>query len=506
VNIAMLLEMAADVFGDREAVRCGAFGLGYTALQRAARAAAGTLVSAGCRHVALLDETSPAVPISLFAAAWAGLPFVPLSYRLTEAEVEGLLDRVAPAHLVTDPARAAALAGRAGVQAIARDAFLAAVTAAPEPPPAAWPDAGDALAILLFTSGTTGIPKTAVLRHRHLVSYVLGTVELGSAGPEEATLVAVPPYHVAGIAAVLSSVYAGRRLVQLPRFDARAWIETARREQVTHAFLVPTMLARIVEALGTESMPLPSLRAVAYGGGPMPRPVIERALALWPEVAFTNAYGLTETSSTIALLGPEEHRTAQTSADPELRRRLASVGRALPGVEVEVRDAEGRPLPPGEPGEIHVRGEQVAGEYLERGSLLAADGWFATRDAGWLDADGYLFLGGRLDDVIVRGGENLSPGEIEDVLREHPDVADCAVVGVPDAQWGEAVAAAVVPRPGAAPDAEALRAWVHGRLRSSRAPAHIVFRDALPYTETGKLLRRRVRAELEREGAGSDAA
>jgi acyl-CoA synthetase (AMP-forming)/AMP-acid ligase II len=266
---------------------------------------------------------------------------------------------------------------------------------------------------------------------------------------------------------------------------------------VTNAFVVPTMLARIVDALEASADPtLPSLRALAYGGGKMPQAVIERAMRLLPEANFTNAYGLTETSSTIAVLTPEDHRAAASGGDPGVRRRLVSVGKPLPGVELEIRDEDGKPVEAGERGEIHVRGEQVSGEYLGRGSTLLADGWFPTRDAGSLDHEGYLFLQGRIDDVIVRGGENLSPGEIEDVLLEHPDVSDCAVVGVPDEQWGEAVAAAVVPRSGAAPDADALRAWVQEHLRSSRTPERVVFRDELPYSETGKLLRRRVREEL----------
>jgi len=261
------------------------------------------------------------------------------------------------------------------------------------------------------------------------------------------------------------------------------------------------MLGRILDALEAEATPLPALRALAYGGGKMPLAVIERAMQLLPHVDFTNAYGLTETSSTVALLGPEEHRAAFQSSDPNVRRRLASVGRALPGVEVEVRDAEGRPLPIGERGEVWVRGEQVAGEYLERGSTLRDEGWFATRDQGFVDPEGFVFLEGRLDDVIVRGGENLSPGEIEDVLRTHPGVADVAVVGIPDEQWGEAVAAVIVPNAGARPSADEIRDFVRARMRSSRAPSHVEFRDALPYTETGKLLRRRIRAELaERQG------
>ncbi|HEY8494240.1 MAG TPA: class I adenylate-forming enzyme family protein [Myxococcota bacterium] len=499
MNLAMLLEMAAGGYGEREALRCEGASWSYEALFAAAGATAQALRAAGARHAALLDVTSPAVPIALFGAAWAGVPFAPLSYRLTEPEVEALLERLAPVWLVTDAARAAGpLAAAGGASAARRTLVTRERLLAPAPAPDArdWPDDGDAIALLLFTSGTTGAPKAAVLRHRHLVSYVLGTVEFGSAGDDEAALVAVPPYHVAGMAAILSSVYAGRRLVQLPEFRAEAWIQTARAERVTHAFVVPTMLARIVDALAADGGGLPALRALAYGGGPMPAPVIERALALLPHVDFTNAYGLTETSSTIALLDPEQHRAAAASSDPRVRRRLGSVGRALPGVEIQVRGPGGRVLPPGETGEVYVRGEQVAGEYLGAASRLDAEGWFATRDQGWLDDEGFLFVCGRLDDVIVRGGENLSPGEIEEVLRSHPDVVDCAVVGVPDAQWGEAVAAAVVPRAGAALDPDALRGFVRERLRSSRTPERIVLCEALPYTETGKLLRRRVREEL----------
>jgi long-chain acyl-CoA synthetase len=224
--------------------------------------------------------------------------------------------------------------------------------------------------------------------------------------------------------------------------------------------------------------------------------VIERAMRLFPETNFTNAYGLTETSSTVSVLGPDDHRSALASDDPTTRRRLVSVGKALPGIEVDIRDDEGKKLGPGERGEIYVRGEQVSGEYVGRGSALDAEGWFPTRDAGSLDAEGYIFLEGRADDVIVRGGENLSPGEIEDVLLEHPAVADAGVVGIPDEQWGEGVVAAVVLKPGCTASVVDLQSWVKDHLRSSRVPQRIEFRDELPYNETGKLLRRQVRAEL----------
>ncbi|MBW2191361.1 MAG: long-chain fatty acid--CoA ligase, partial [Deltaproteobacteria bacterium] len=211
---------------------------------------------------------------------------------------------------------------------------------------------------------------------------------------------------------------------------------------------------------------------------------------------FTNAYGLTETSSTISVFGPEDHRTAAASSDEAVRRRLVSVGQALPSVEVEIRGEDGQRLGPGERGEIYVRGEQVSGEYAGRGTSLDKEGWFPTRDAGSMDADGYLFLEGRADDVIVRGGENMSPGEIEDVLLEHPAVADAAVVGIPDEQWGEGVAAAVVLKEGQSAEVTDLQEWVRKHMRSSRIPQVISFRDELPYNETGKLLRRVVKREL----------
>jgi acyl-CoA synthetase (AMP-forming)/AMP-acid ligase II len=289
--------------------------------------------------------------------------------------------------------------------------------------------------------------------------------------------------------------------VQLPSFSAEAWLDVARRERITSAFLVPTMLARIVEALeGERDAGIPSLASISYGGGRMPQSVVERAMELFPNTDFTNAYGLTETSSTITVLGPEEHRAAASSRDPAARRRLGSAGVPLPGIEIQIRDDAGRVLGPNERGEIYVRGEQVSGEYEGRGRVTDAEGWFPTRDAGSMDEAGYLFLEGRADDVIVRGGENLSPGEIEDVLLEHPAVRDVAVVGIPDEQWGEGVAAAIVVKPGHSVTTPELQEWVKARMRSSRVPQEIVYVEELPYNETGKLLRRVVREWL---GAGS---
>jgi acyl-CoA synthetase (AMP-forming)/AMP-acid ligase II len=437
------------------------------------------------------------VPLALFGAAWAGRPFVPLNYRLTGPEVDALIERVAPVLIVTDRERAQSLAGRPGVVTVLREDLLAEARASAEPPAADWGMEPEDVAIWLFTSGTTGAPKAALLRHRHLVSYILGSVEYMGAGEDDAALVSVPPYHVAGMAALLSSIYSGRRIVQLPAFSPERWLELAESERISNAFVVPTMLARVVERLeATRGKPPATLRSVAYGGGKMPLPVIERAMRLFEHTSFTNAYGLTETSSTLCVLGPDDHRDAACSDDPNVRRRLSSVGKPLPGVELEIRDAEGKPVGAGERGEICVRGEQVSGEYLGRASRVGADGWFPTNDGGFVDEGGYLFVEGRIDDVIVRGGENLSPGEVEDVLLEHPAVSDVAVVGVPDVEWGEGVAAAVVLKEGAAASAEELQDWVRKHLRSSRVPQLVRFERELPYNETGKLLRRKVRERL----------
>jgi acyl-CoA synthetase (AMP-forming)/AMP-acid ligase II len=496
MNIPLLVEMIADAVPDR--VLIGDLKGGWTASQllEGMQSGAAKLKGLGAERVAFLGLNSPAFPITLLSAARAGLPFAPLNYRLTDDQLAAVLDRVAPAVLVGDRDMLARTEAIRGLERLSSDEFTACLNSGDTPPADRLPLLeGEEVAVLLFTSGTTGQPKTAVLRHRHLASYVLSTVEFLGAGENEAQLVSVPAYHVAGVASVLSSLFSGRRVVYLPAFDAKEWVDIARRERVTQAMVVPTMLERIVNEIEADGSGLPSLRHLSYGGGRAPVQLVERVMRVLPQVDLVNAYGLTETSSTIAALTPNDHRDCMSSEDPAVRRRLGSVGRALPTVELEIRDPDGKPLPAGERGEIYVRGEQVAGEYAT-GSVLDNKGWFPTRDAGWVDADGFLFLDGRLDDVIVRGAENLSPGEIEEVLSEHPSVAEAAVVGIPDPQWGEAVAAAVVLHPGTSVTVDELKDWVRSRLRSTKTPEVILVRDEMPYNETGKLLRRVIRDEL----------
>lgn len=493
MNLTMLLEMAADAGPDRIAVGTRANGLTYRELFDRSSALAARLKSAGHANVAVLDLNTAAVPVLLFASAMAGLPFAPLNYRLTDAQLADATARLAPALVATGPAATDRIAAREDLTVLPTEEVVA-PSAAPDDVDLPFTDPDDT-AVLLFTSGTTGAPKAAVLRHRHLASYIVGTVEFFNADEDEAILVSVPNYHIAGVSSILSSVYAGRRMVQLPSFSPERWVELAAAEHITQAMVVPTMLGRIldvVEATGTE---LPALRALSYGGGRMPRQTIERAMRLLPDVGFVNAYGLTETSSTISVLGPEDHRAAFAGATPEVRARLGSVGRPLPSIDVEIRDLDGNPVQAGRLGEVFVRGEQVAGEYTSH-SAVDAEGWYPTRDRGYLDAEGYLFLDGRADDVIVRGGENISPGEVEDALLRHPSVAEAAVVGVPDPEWGERVEAVVVAEPGHSTSEAELQEWVRAQLRSTRVPARVHHRAELPYTETGKLLRRTLREEL----------
>lgn len=476
MNITMILDMTSSV-DDRFVITSGSRSVTATELVVLARRAAH---SVGGRSAVVYEGVNHlAYPVALFGAALAGIPFVPLNYRLSDTALSALEAKHPDAQIL----RSEDLDGwitELDDAADPADDDLDADLTDPE-----------AVAVIIYTSGTTSEPKAAVLRHRHLLAYVLNTLEFNSAGVEDAALVAVPPYHIAGLTNLVSNLFTGRRVVYATGFDARQWVETVRAESVTHAMLVPTMLARVIDVLDEDGGQLPSLASLAYGGARTPRPVIERALEVLPSTGFVNAYGLTETASSIAVLGPEDHRAAVTSVDRDVRARLGSVGRPLPGVEIEIRDDAGVVLPAGREGLVFVRGEQISGEYGSR-SVLDAGGWFATRDLGRLDDAGYLYIEGRADDTIIRGGENIAPAEIEDVLAAHPTVIEAAVVGVPDAEWGQRVVAVVVGNG----DPDEIRAWVRDRLRSSKTPDAIVFTPELPRTETGKLLRRNLIADV----------
>ncbi len=480
--------MAASSNADRTAVVSGDVRLTTQELSDLADGGAGVIAESGAQHVAYVGVGGAMLPVLIFAAARAGLPFTPINYRLSAEGIQALIERLRQPLVIVD-SRYRDMLGESSKRVMLSDDFL---TAARSAEPAAEFADPESVAIVLFTSGTTSQPKAVELSHNNLTSYVTGTVEFDSAGAQDAALICVPPYHVAGVGAALSNLYAGRKMVYLPNFDANEWVRLIGAEQVSTATLVPTMLDRVVTVLETGGHELSSLRNLAYGGSKVGLPLVRRALELLPGVGFVNAYGLTETSSTIAVLTPDDHRAAQSASEVAAVRRLGSVGRPVPGIEVEIRDDEGNVLPAGETGELFVRGEQVSGRYTGIGSVLDENGWFPTKDIAMRDDEGYLFIGGRSDDTIIRGGENIAPAELEEVLVEHPHVRDVAVVGVEDPQWGQAIVAVVVPRPGVDPDPEELREHVRKSLRGSRTPDRVVFRDELPTTPTGKVLRREI--------------
>jgi acyl-CoA synthetase (AMP-forming)/AMP-acid ligase II len=496
VNISMLLDMAADGMGPRVIVGGGSQAIPLSGLQQRAAGAARLLTDSGASALVYLGVNGLALPVALFGAARAGVPLVPLNYRLGRDQLKGLLAQHPGAYCVADPAHLETVAAL-GLRAQTPGEFL--VAAASANASVSDPPETDAPAVLIYTSGTTSEPKGVLLRHDHLVAYVLGTVEFAAADAEDAALMSVPPYHISAISNVLTNVYSGRRFLTLEPFTPEGWLELVRSEAITNAMVVPTMLARIMDTPGLD-LSVPCLRVLAYGGATMPQRVIEHALLAWPHVGFVNAYGLTETSSTITVLGPDEHRAALQSSNPDQHARLSSAGRAVPGIELEIRSADGAAVTAGVSGRIWVRGAQVSAEYAGHGPMVDERGFFDTRDRGRLDEEGYLFVDGREDDTIIRGAENIAPAEVEVVLLSHPDVLDAVVVGIPDEEWGQRLEAVIVLSPGSSADGETVRHYVRGKLRRSKTPDRIECWPDLPRTPTGKLLRRDVVHDLMQHG------
>ena len=343
MGVEVLLDLAASMVGDRVALGSRADGITFEQLAVRAAGGAGLLQAQGGRSVAFVGVNGPQFNVAVFASALAGLPITPLNYRLPDADLNALIDRLdEPVILVDDDMR-----GRIGDrQRVLSSTGWLADTATAEPIQAEEL-ADDAIASILFTSGTTSEPKGVVLRHGNLTSYVLQTVDLLGAEEDDCALVAVPPYHIAGVATVLTNTYAGRRMVHLPAFTAKEWLQVAGDEGVTNAMVVPTMLARVVEHLeesGGLAGQVPTLRSIAYGGARIAPTVLEKALLAFPETGFVNAYGLTETSSTIAVLGPRRPPQRHEHRGPGLAR--AAVVRRPRGARHRVRGARARRLHP----------------------------------------------------------------------------------------------------------------------------------------------------------------
>jgi acyl-CoA synthetase (AMP-forming)/AMP-acid ligase II len=357
----------------------------------------------------------------------------------------------------------------------------------------------DDITILMYTAGTTGRPKAVPLRHSSFVSYILNNLEPADPEIGERNLLTVPLYHVAGIQAMLAGAYGGRTLVMMPQFEVKAWLNNVQKHQVTRAMLVPTMLKWVIEDPEFDTYDLSSLGVITYGAAPMPLNVITEAIAKMPGVQFINAFGQTETASTITVLGPEDHIINGTDEEKEqkLRRLASSIGKPLSDVQVKIVDDQKKILPSNSIGEIYAKGPRMMKGYWgseeDTATTITEGGWLKTGDRGWMDEDGYIYLDGRGDDMIIRGGENISPKEIEDVLHSHPKIDEAAVIGLPDLHWGQQAHAIVVVRKEETVDSDEIMAYCKTRLAGFKRPASVVFIDALPRNPLGKVLKKELK-------------
>jgi acyl-CoA synthetase (AMP-forming)/AMP-acid ligase II len=499
----MLFDLPSMICFDQIAVIDASSGteVTYGELRSGMSQAAGLLSSLGVGagdRVGLLATNRVAYLEVLFGAAALGATIVPMNYRAGKDEAAHLMADSGTKVLVTEE-RYRDLVESVRPTSLDHvlyfDGDYPAARDAADPVEDIVEVDDDALATLLYTSGTTSLPKGVMLKHGALTGYVMGTNECADGEDHGRMLLAAPLYHVAGLTSTLIALYSGRVVVMLSQFEAAAWIAAAQQHRVTHAFLVPTMLARLLDDEAFAGADLSSLVGVTYGAAPMPPSVIRRAIDVFPRtVAFSQAYGQTETTATVAVLDPDDHRIWEgTPEEQEAKlRRLRSVGKVLDDVEVQVADAEGNVVEPNVPGEVWLRTFRAMDGYWGNPEktrvTVDGDGWVHTGDLGYLDEEGYLFLSGRSGDMIIRGGENIAPEEVEAVLYEHPDVIEAAVIGVPDDTWGERVVAAVVLRGSATTEDVAAHAREH--LASFKRPEEILLFNELPRTSTGKLVRR----------------
>jgi fatty-acyl-CoA synthase len=485
----------------------GARRVSYGQARREAERIAAALVGAGLgpgARVAFLAKNCLEYPLLFYGASRAGVVPVPLNYRLAAPEWEYIL-RDAGAELVIARGDLVAAADdlRTTLPGVRRwlafgtpvpagwEDFRAWVRDAPgEAPPS--PATGDDDCYQMYTSGTTGRPKGAVIPHRAVAGNIFqASIALGGVAGERVLIVA-PVYHAAAALTVFFTVSRGGTLVIQEDFVPSEVVRALSEEGIARTTLVPAMIqACLVMVPDVASRRYDALRLVTYGASPIAEQTLRRAMEVFG-CDFVQGYGMTETTALLTYLMPEDHRRA-LAGRPEL---LLSAGRAVVGTELRIVDAEDRPVPAGGVGEICARGPQLMRGYWNLPDATAEalrGGWMHTGDAGRLDPDGYLFIQDRVKDMIVSGGENVYPREVEEVLFHHPAVADAAVIGVPDAQFGEAVKAIVVLRAGATATAEEIMAFTRGRLGGYKRPRSVDFVEVLPRNPSGKVLKRELR-------------
>jgi acyl-CoA synthetase (AMP-forming)/AMP-acid ligase II len=464
------------------------------------RRTAGALRAAGVQRgqcVAFLDKNHPACLEILFAAASIGVVTTIVNWRVIGDELLHVLDDSGARVLFVGAELYAAVEGTvARARGLDRivvlggddDEYESLLAAAP--PAETDSDVADSeTALVIYSSGTTGRPKGVLLSQRALVNHSANLAPAFPFGEGEANLVAMPLFHVGGIGYALFGIRAGATTFMTREPDAAALIGAV-RGGATHAFFVPPVIARFLDAGEAACAAISGLRHIVYGAAPMPLPLLHRALATWPETNFVQVYGQTELCGAVTALSNADHRDA---ARPDLQ---LSAGKAVLGCEIRIVDPEsGDRLPAGEAGEIWVRSNQNMTGYLNRpdatADTITGDDWVRTGDIGRLDSDGYVYIEDRLKDMIITGGENVYGPEVESVLLEHPDIADAAVIGVPDDYWGESVKAIVVTS--AHVDADDVIAFCRRQLASYKCPRTVDFTPELPRNASGKILKTTLR-------------
>ena len=457
---------------------------------------AGLLIGRGIGQgdrVALLSHTGTIYYELAFACARIGAIMLPLNWRLADGEIAQILADADPRLVLVQ----AAYSGRVAASAakVELETILASSADAPGDLSIGAVDP-DAATLLLYTSGTTGVPKGVLISQTNL-SFVGRTAREGwGFDAASVNLVAMPLFHIGGIGYGMMALSQGGHSVLLDQLDPASIVEAANRHGVTHAFFVPTVVQRLVDHGEAGGGRPETLRRILYGAAPIGEPLLRRALALFG-CAFSHAYGATETAGTVISLPPCEH-------DPDGPRpeRLRSCGRPWPWVELRLVDpATEREVAAGEIGEIRIRSGMVMLGYwrkpAETAAAITPDGWLKTGDAARLDEDGFVYICDRYKDMIVSGGENIYPAELENMLAGHPHVAQVAVIGVPHPKWGETPRAYIVPRAGVMPDAAAIIAYSRTRIAPYKCPTSIRFVAALPQNASGKILKKDLR-ELDR--------
>ena len=513
MNTTEFLLITGSIVPDRPAISCEGKKVTYAEVSDRVNRLANALIGLGVQKgdmVSILQVNCSQFVEAYFAVAKVGAIFVPLNFRAKSDELSYMLNNCEAKVLLVGE-RYVDLVNDMRSQLSRAEHFICIeskpdgmlkydellASASPEEVFVEIDD--DDVTILMYTAGTTGRPKGVPLTHNSFSMYVLNNVTPVDLEIEETNLLTVPLYHVAGVQAVMAAVYGGRTLAMLKQFEVKEWLKTVQEQKANRAMLVPTMLKRVVDCEDFDKYDLSSLRVITYGAAPMPFEVIKKAIDMFPGVMFINAFGQTETASTITSLGPEDH--VITGSDEEkalkLKRLQSSIGRPMDDVEIKIVDDDGKEVPTGELGEILAKGPRVMSGYWKdeekTAKALTADGWLRTSDRGYVDEEGYIYLAGRGDDMIIRGGENISPGEVEDVLYAHPKIDEAAVIGVPDPDWGQEPKAVVVLKGGEMATGEEIMEFCRERLSSFKRPRYVTFVGELPRTSTGKVLKRDLR-------------